>query len=441
MHAGPKSAPITEEEAQKKNEEKLEALSLLKTLVDHKKGKILTVDVLDLTTKLLTIAPENYDAYNYRRLVLLQQFSDSPTEAPKLLEAELKLNSEILKKDYKCYSAFTHRHWVYEQLLSNAKKTNERDVCQLIKKLVTMEMKQCEALLRMDERNFHVWNYRRWAMALNQRVDSFFSAAASAPLLDSFLTVEEERDIEYTTQKIEVNFSNYSAWHQRSLVFQTAFRRHSSNNGLVLLSLDTVYHYLAKDTELLCKAIYCDPNDQSPWFYAPFVLNNFLSLLGGASALPSITGASSWNDFDSIKELLQRFDGDLIHVFVSSVIDLIVENKAAGENCALSHNFLLLLFVDLLQKTNDQRGEHSMRGAGSGLMATSIMKRIHLYSKWVSSEVVETSDLNGAESGDKQVFTEAVDQLARYLADSDPTRNGMHRQLVFLAKSAYNALC
>lgn len=46
----------------------------------------------------------------------------------------------------------------------------------------------------------HAWNYRRYVLA-------------SIPVRRS-----DQSELAYTTRKIEANFSNFSAWHQRSKV-------------------------------------------------------------------------------------------------------------------------------------------------------------------------------------------------------------------------------
>lgn len=49
-------------------------------------------------------------------------------------------------------------------------------------------------------RPVHAWNYRRYVLA-------------SMPVPRT-----EQSELAYTTKKIEANFSNFSAWHQRSKV-------------------------------------------------------------------------------------------------------------------------------------------------------------------------------------------------------------------------------
>lgn len=60
----------------------------------------------------------------------------------------------------------------------------------------------------------------------------------------------DKSELAYTTRKIESNFSNFSAWHQRSKVYES--------KG----AIDT-----AAELELVRNAMYTDPEDQSVWIY------------------------------------------------------------------------------------------------------------------------------------------------------------------------------
>ena len=53
----------------------------------------------------------------------------------------------------------------------------------------------------------HAWNYRRYVLE-------------SIPIRRS-----EQSELAYTTQKIEANFSNFSAWHQRSKVLSVMWEK------------------------------------------------------------------------------------------------------------------------------------------------------------------------------------------------------------------------
>jgi len=67
----------------------------------------------------------------------------------------------------------------------------------------------------------------------------------------------ERSELAYTTRKIEANFSNFSAWHQRSKVYSSLW-----DSG----KLDRLT-CLEAEFELVRNAMYTDPNDQSVWVY------------------------------------------------------------------------------------------------------------------------------------------------------------------------------
>lgn len=79
----------------------------------------------------------------------------------------------------------------------------------------------------------HAWDYRRYVLA---------SMPVKRPELD---------ELAYTTRKIEANFSNFSAWHQRSKVYASLWEQGVSDeardkisgslilNAFVFLSLTT----------------------------------------------------------------------------------------------------------------------------------------------------------------------------------------------------------
>lgn len=65
-----------------------------------------------------------------------------------------------------------------------------------------------------------------------------------------------QEELKFSTERININFSNYSSWHYRSTL-----RKLDSE------SLDTELH-------LVQSAIFTDPADSSAWFYFRWVLSN-----------------------------------------------------------------------------------------------------------------------------------------------------------------------
>lgn len=361
-----------------------------------------TADVLADTKGLLLAVPEAYAAYNCRRLALeavhaAASSGASPVESAaaqvptrqEWLVQELKLNNKVLQLNHKNYSAFLHRHWIFDQLETLA--TNELQqvasaaagadaaaastatpvgattasrTFALLSSLLQRERAECEQLLQRDERNFHAWNYRRWVQVQERRAAELAAsyagsapapaappdATASSPMV--LFTPEEAAELAFTTQKIKSNFSNYSAWHQRSLALQSAVTRWQRQlESAAAADGDAGYTtyrawqtalltQLKEDVGFLEQAVYCDPNDQSAWFYAPFVFQLLRGHCCGASG----------HDGDEDGAAAAALED----AFMNAVIDLVAEVDRVGteEECYMPYYFLLDHLVTL-QSTAD----------------------------------------------------------------------------------------
>lgn len=82
----------------------------------------------------------------------------------------------------------------------------------------------------------HCWDYRR--------------------LIINKIGISLEDEIQFSTDRINVDFSNYSSWHYRS----------------TLRTLDK--ESLDAELNLVQNAVFTDPNDSSAWFYLKWVLSN-----------------------------------------------------------------------------------------------------------------------------------------------------------------------
>jgi len=125
------------------------------------------------------------------------------------------------------------------------------------------------------------WNYRRWileelAAALSPEWDNhetrFPSSLSLSSLPESVRKTQlelAENELRFTLRKIENNFSNFSAWHQRSKLLPCVWdanklsqeqRMLERNKGMLKVPLTAEF-------ELLQQAMYTDPSDQSIWIY------------------------------------------------------------------------------------------------------------------------------------------------------------------------------
>ena len=144
------------------------------------------------------------------------------------MEAELTLTQTALQsRNPKSYGAWHHRQWMltlcctgtapgvtpYLAKLQRAAsgtahaETGEGPAlsqdCQAVLKSAASpaaELELCGQFLKLDERNFHCWNYRRYIVQIGE-----------IPLED---------ELQYTNELIQRNFSNYSAWHYRASLLE-----------------------------------------------------------------------------------------------------------------------------------------------------------------------------------------------------------------------------
>ncbi|KAF8969895.1 hypothetical protein BDZ97DRAFT_1754314 [Flammula alnicola] len=126
-------------------------------------------------------------------------------------------------------------------------------------------------LLQVNPEFYTIWNYRR-----NIFINGFFvnslpediknvltddlamtmSALKAHPKLGSHAK-PESAELAYTSRKIEANFSNFSAWHQRSKTLTSLWEQGKLDES----------KSREEEFELLRNAMYTDPNDQSVWMY------------------------------------------------------------------------------------------------------------------------------------------------------------------------------
>ena len=212
--------------------------------------------------------PEVYTAWNWRREVvgplLLEKEEKDGEEGTstststssyddkrvKLAQAELDLTEKSLRRNPKCYSAWHHRRWI---LLKRP----------FLKHLLREEIALVDRLLDADARNFHAWAHRR-------------AVAAEAGILPKEAEAAAMR-------RVEDNFSNYSAWHERSatLLLEEAQKKKTREKNddddekassllpppLLSASL------LEREYDLVRQAVFTDPEDQAPWLYHRWLLS------------------------------------------------------------------------------------------------------------------------------------------------------------------------
>ncbi|KAK4747508.1 hypothetical protein SAY87_014094 [Trapa incisa] len=230
MHGRPRKAPKPEDSAAlAAKSQKLRSLQSQFLSFHH--GCTYSKEALETSAKLLEINPENYTAWNYRKLAVehnVNECGTDPDSIKSIFDEELRVVENALRQNFKSYGAWHHRKWV----LSKGHSSMNRELMLL------------DVFQKLDSRNFHAWNYRRFVTTLMNR------------------SLEDE--LKYTENMIEINFSNYSAWHNRSILLSKQLKEKDKG-----LSFQDV---LSKEYNFVRDALFTDPDDQSGWFYHLWLL-------------------------------------------------------------------------------------------------------------------------------------------------------------------------
>ena len=291
-----------------------------------------TLEVLELTSKLLSKNPEYYTIWNVRRRLLIyglfsklsgssslstesrntsqtaittisseDSFSSTANLSEALKETQINPVSQnhgkngiildVIKADLefifplmiqypKCYWIWKYRLW----LLEEGNKRLERDFA---RELWNRELVLVGKILARDSRNFHGWGYRRTVVS-----------QLESPKLNGKSMVESE--FEYTTMMIRASLSNFSAWHRRSKLIPKLLverhasdddRRHFLDDGMARSTAGIHNADQCLEFDLITQAIYTDayPYAQSVWFYYQFLMTTLTDFVGHGTITPNFT--------------------------------------------------------------------------------------------------------------------------------------------------------
>ena len=330
---------VTRPRPQARREASLPKVKLIRALQDdairRRREKVYDATSMAVTARLLEINPEVLTAWNFRREAIV--FAGSDTErhrtsndnnlerthshsfAPTLAD-ELALTERCLRKHPKSYPAWHHRKWCVARRVyvprGDVSKRTETDAENAeteshthatgfadargfpVASLLATELAMAQALLDLDDRNFHGWGYRRFVTslandgALETRAETRSAFRATeretperTPKPEASSTRDHDRDratlsdeaseaseasaraeLRYSEAKIERNFSNYSAWHHRAANLPRAFAGPTNGHGA---SRDggVPADVLANEYAFVRQAFFTEPEDQAGWMY------------------------------------------------------------------------------------------------------------------------------------------------------------------------------
>ena len=100
--------------------------------------------------------------------------------------------------------------------------------------------------------------------------------------------VDPKSELDFTTDRIETNFSNYSAWHYRSKLLPLIHPSSCTTNSSSSFPVAEEAHH--KELDLVQNAAFTDPEDSSAWLYHAW--------LAGRSRTPPVIVWVSSGDWD-----------------------------------------------------------------------------------------------------------------------------------------------
>ena len=134
-------------------------------------------------------------------------------------------------------------------------------------KILEVELKLCDKMLGMDERNFHCWNYRLLtSLQYLKEIESRLSQI-NQDIAHQVKNIFLEKECTMAYNLIKKNFSNFSAWHYRSKLMPILYEQENKDRYLI------PFDKIKEDLALLKHAFFTDPKDQSPWNYHEWLIS------------------------------------------------------------------------------------------------------------------------------------------------------------------------
>jgi len=261
MFHGVKKSEVKEltEEEKAKNEVQLKKLKAIQAeiLKIRAKNKF-DQKTMDFLLKSSILMPDYPTIWSIRKILIekyLPTINDD--QAMEFLLKEIKSILPIMMKNEKSYLLWYHRIWC----LVKCVEIEIKKETPLEKSVLIGEIGLCNKFFKKDDRNFHCWNYRVKLLSL---ISIYFQST-----FQKFI----EDELKFTLEKITINFSNFSAWLYRSKLIPIYFIQHN-----IKWNTKEALDFFKDDLELIKKAIYTDPKDQSPWNYLSWIITNFSPL-------------------------------------------------------------------------------------------------------------------------------------------------------------------
>ena len=372
MHGRKKEKKETTEAALKLAAENLAARSakaakygaVIAGIAQRRAARLHDATTLGMIAKVLELNPEYYSLWNFRKEILQEMLSDDAAAAAadaggggggeqerfaSLRAEELRLTLAAIGRQPKSYAAWYHRKWVLV-----------RGHCDL-----AQELALCAQFLAMDERNFHCWSYRRAVLALMLEgelagqaavagqgggpggPEGTTAAAAAAARAAARAAAQAASELAFSSEKLEQNFSNYSAFHHRTTLLRDGAATAAAvldGDGSDVGEAATWRAVVGAELETVQQAVFTEPDDQSAWMYFGWLLEGVagvdpakaLRLRAGAGGELDTPGAEERagllrEQLEVLQELLSEEEGcKWALLTIANIQSLLARLSAAG---------------------------------------------------------------------------------------------------------------
>ena len=258
MFHGVKKSDVKEltEEEKAKNELQLKKLKVIQDQILKIKAKNkYDQKSMDFLLKSSALMPDYPTLWTIRKIMIEQHLPElKDEEIIEYLLKEIKSIFPIMVKNPKSYFLWYHRIWCLVKCIEIEIKKGTK----LENSVLLGEIELCNKFFAKDDRNFHCWNYRVKILSL---ISIYYQ---------NYFEKFVEDELKFTIDKVSINFSNFSAWLYRSKLIPIYFVKKN-----IKWNTKEALDFFKNDLELIKKAIYTDPKDQSPWNYLSWIITNF----------------------------------------------------------------------------------------------------------------------------------------------------------------------
>ncbi|CAJ1953497.1 unnamed protein product [Cylindrotheca closterium] len=280
---------------------------------DNSKEKDKRKGTIDLIEKALLVNPDPLNLWNHRRELLVLEREEMENTDP-MLKNELDLTQAALQRNPKAYGSWFHRKWILALLQPDSS-------------VLQNELKLTAQFLTLDERNFHCWNYRRFVVsALASCWNGGWELPSMGPQIGASVNNSApsipqdvlEAEWDFTHQKIQHNFSNFSAFHYRSQLLPRMIAQKGDEAAI-----------LEEELQVVENAIFTEPDDQTAWWYHKLLLLEY-----------KFEPSRLEEQAEMLRELLEDSPGKWVLVGLFEILSVLGTRKE--ERCELLKRLITL---------------------------------------------------------------------------------------------------